>query len=671
MSSLLVIKGPNVGVKYELGERTRIGRLSDNEIQVADSNVSRVHAEIVRNRSFYTIYDHESKNGVLVNGQLVREKRLAPNDEIQVGGTLFLFDSDLNIRNARFSDNSVYLYPSDRETVSDAAQKSSLTRLGGRDRESVDFIMRFAELFAAPPAPLPETAERLTAQVRELLRADAAVLLMAEQVTGELRPLVALPAGQSVALNQEAVATVAADKTPVMISEPSWRPRPALETAAVAAGSRVPDAMVRAETHSDASEDGENGSTRTSGHRMASEHIESDLPTEGSVSALYAPVIHESETMAILVVEKRARNFYTLRDLGLLQAVGKLATSMLEAARLADRLAEQDSAAEHAEAAAGSPLKAVTSRNQRVQEIFAAARRAADTDVTVLITGESGTGKEILARHIHEHSRRRLGPFVAVNCGAIPAALFEAELFGYERGAFTGAVRTTAGKIEAAHGGTLFLDEIGELDMSVQPKLLRFLQDKAFYRVGGSRAIDANVRIIAATNIDLAQAVRDGKFREDLWYRLNVVPFHMPPLRERREDIGQLVDHLVSKAAARLGRKVLGVNDAALSMLQRYNWPGNIRELENAVERAVLLAEGRILTTVDFAHIDEARRRAQAQADLERKRETRPLAEVERQHIIAALKRFGYNQARTAEALGMHRNTLRNKIIEYGIEICR
>ncbi len=686
MSSLLVIKGPNVGVKYELGERTRVGRLSENEIPVADSNVSRVHAEIIRNRSSYTIFDHESRNGVAINGQLAREKRLMPNDEIQVGGTVFLFDSDLNIRNARFSNNSVYLYPSDRETVSDAWQNSSLAKLGGRERESVDFILRFAELFSFPPAPLPETAERLVGQLRELFNADAAVLLMAEAATGEIRPVVALPAGSSVALNQQVIATVIKEQSPVLISEPSWRPRPnqGPSSETLAPVETAYNASARVETQSDVYDDdvhgnkgggddaGKEDSLSSSPERVSAyEEIGNDLPAEGDVSGMYAPVLLDGEIMAVLVVEKRERDAYSLRDLGLLQAVGKVATGTLESAKLADQIADQTTAKEASETASGGPLKAVASRNQRVQEIFAAARRAADTDVTVLITGESGTGKEVLARHLHEHGHRRVGPFIAVNCGAIPPALFEAELFGYERGAFTGATRTTPGKIEAAHGGTLFLDEIGELDLTVQPKLLRFLQDKAFYRVGGTRAIDADVRIVAATNVDLAAAVRATTFREDLWYRLNVVPFHMPPLRERREDIGQLLDYLVGKASAKLGRKVLGVNDATLSLLQRYDWPGNIRELENAIERAVLLAEGRILTTVDFAHIDEARRRAQTQADLERKRETRPLAEVERQHIIAALKRFQNNQARTAEALGMHRNTLRNKIIEYGIEMSR
>jgi transcriptional regulator with PAS, ATPase and Fis domain len=369
--------------------------------------------------------------------------------------------------------------------------------------------------------------------------------------------------------------------------------------------------------------------------------------------------------MAVLLVERAEANAYSLKDLGLLQAAARLSAGTLQAAQLADRL----SRVALAEASTADPANFLPSRNDRMVEIFEAARRAADSNVTILVTGESGTGKEVLARHIHEASSRARGPFLAVNCSAIPSQLFESELFGHEKGAFTGADRTTIGKVEAAHGGTLLLDEVGELELPLQPKLLRFLQDKAFYRVGGSRAIEADVRVVAATNQDLAGLVREGKFREDLFYRLNVVPFHLPPLRERREDIAQMVDHLIARHSKRLGRKIIGANDAAISLLQKYDWPGNIRELENAVERAIILAQAKILTATDFGHIDEARRRVKELGDLERKRETRPLEEVEKMHILAALKRYNFNQARAAEALGVHRNTLRNKIIEYGIEI--
>ncbi|MGI8905440.1 MAG: sigma 54-interacting transcriptional regulator [Candidatus Sumerlaeaceae bacterium] len=661
MSWLMVIRGPSVGVRYELGERTRIGRLGENEIQVADANVSRVHAEIVQDRIAYTIHDRGSKNGILVNGEEVAEKVLLPNDEIQVGHTRFLFSSDLTIRNARFSNNSVYLYPSNQQALNEALQRSSVAKLSTSEQNSIDFCLRFADLFAAPPAPLAQSAERLVAQIVTLLNADSGVLLMREPLNGEMRPVVALPVGEPVAINKMLVTTVV-DKQQALLSSESI----ALPPMADEDMNPVPS---RGNRQSSAATPDATGA-RTISSDILDELTSTPPPTiePAALSTLYAPVIQQDVVTAVLVVQKKQLDYFAQRELGLLHAVSKLAAGTIEAGRVVDQLNLRTAApaAEPGEIEAGVMN---ATRSLRMQEILNAARRTAESDVTVLITGETGTGKEMLARHIHLHSSRSRGPFVAINCGTVPPNQFEGELFGYEKGAFAGAARTTAGKVEAAQGGTLFIDEVAELDLTLQPKLLRFLQDKAFFRVGGTRAIDANVRIIAATNEDLAAAVRAGQFREDLWYRLNVVPFHVSPLRERREDIGQLVDFLVSRHSAKLNRRVLGANDGALALLQKYDWPGNIRELENAVERAVLLADGKILTTADFAHIEEARRRAQEQADLERKRETKPLTEVERQHIIVALKKFNYNQARAADALGLHRNTLRNKIMEYGIEI--
>lgn len=667
MSSLLVIKGPNIGVRYDLGERTRIGRLGENEIQVADANVSRVHAEIVKDRMSYTIYDRESKNGILVNGEQVTEKALLRNDEILIGHTLFVFNSDLNIRNAKFSNNSVYLYPSEDETLQDARQRSSLQKLGERDREAVDFVMRFAELFSGPVGPLAETAERLMTQVHDLFHADGTVLMLKEPPTGDLRPLVALPALRPIGVSRELIHSVLEEKNGLLSSEHAHLPPMQNDSDSAS------DVLSSADM-------AESPPFSRTDHRTVNSEIEKELAaqrqqerteeaSETPITTLCVPILQGDDAVGVLVVEKAGLDCYSLRDLGLLQAIARMAGGHLDAARLAERELLRESATQTPEGNTGGEI--TDTRSLRMQEILNAARRSADSNVTIMISGETGTGKELLAHYIHRNSPLSSGPFVAVNCGAIPENLFESELFGYEKGAFTGAYRTTAGKIEAAQGGTLFLDEIGELGIELQPKLLRFLQDRAFYRVGGTRAIHADVRIIAATNVDLAAAVRSGDFREDLWYRLNVVPFHMPPLRERREDIGQLVDYLIARYAKRLNRNVLGANDGALALLQKYDWPGNIRELENAVERAVLLAAGRILTTADFAHIEEARRRMHEQADLERKRETRPLTEVERQHIIIALKKFNFNQAKAAEALGLHRNTLRNKIIEYGIEIPR
>lgn len=247
--------------------------------------------------------------------------------------------------------------------------------------------------------------------------------------------------------------------------------------------------------------------------------------------------------------------------------------------RLTEELAERDR------------LVDLVGRAPSMQKLFRKVEKLATTDATVLLTGESGTGKELAARALHTLSRRSDGEFVAVNCAAVPETLMESEFFGVEKGAFTGADRTRAGKFESAHEGTLFLDEVGELPLALQPKLLRVLQEDKVSRVGGSRELETNVRLIAATNRDLAAEVAEGRFREDLYYRLNVVPVRMPPLRERREDVPRLVDHFAARAARRHGVQIDPFPSRVMKRLLDYGWPGNVRELGNVVERLVLLAD--------------------------------------------------------------------------------
>jgi len=227
-----------------------------------------------------------------------------------------------------------------------------------------------------------------------------------------------------------------------------------------------------------------------------------------------------------------------------------------------------------------------------IRQIFAVVEKVADTPSTVLITGESGTGKELVARALHENSSRHKGPFIKINCAAIPRTLMESELFGYEKGAFTGAVGAKPGRFELAHGGTLFLDEIGEIPTEMQVKLLRVLQESEFERVGGIKTIKVDVRLVTATNRDLTREIAEESFREDLFYRLNVVPIHIPPLRDRREDIPLLVEHFISKFNERLKKQIVRISDEAVARLTVYNWPGNIRELENMMERTMLFCEG-------------------------------------------------------------------------------
>jgi len=336
---------------------------------------------------------------------------------------------------------------------------------------------------------------------------------------------------------------------------------------------------------------------------------------------------------------------------------------------------------------------AIVGQSQSMREIFKTVGRVAGTDVTVLITGESGTGKELIARAIHVNSRRVAGPLVVVNSAAIPQELMESELFGHEKGAFTGAAARKVGKFEKASGGTIFLDEIGDMDLSLQAKLLRALQEKEFERVGGTETIKADVRIIAATHRDLQELVNDKLFREDLYYRLNVVSLHLPPLRERKEDIPSLVEHFLDKTAQEFGTPKKSITDKATKRLMDYDWPGNVRELENCVKRAVVLSGSSAVLPEDVEVLmkgGKAGMRVPDDTTLEGLLQDRihcflkktkklgkgdvydsVLALVEKPLIAMALMETGYNQLKAADMLGINRNTLRKKIKELDVPLVK
>jgi DNA-binding NtrC family response regulator len=304
----------------------------------------------------------------------------------------------------------------------------------------------------------------------------------------------------------------------------------------------------------------------------------------------------------------------------------------------------------------------IVTRSAAMERVLDLVARVAPTDATVLIAGESGTGKEIIAKAIHHASARNRGPFVAVNCGALPEALLESELFGHVRGAFTGATATKRGLVEEAHRGTLLLDEIGEMPPALQVKLLRVLQSGEARPVGATQAITVDLRVLAATNRDLEHLVRQGAFREDLFYRLNVIALRVPPLRERRDDIAALAEHFLQRFARRQGRS-LTLARPALERLLGHAWPGNVRELENAMERTAILARGDIVEPDDLppAVASVAVLSAEAPA-------AETLAEAERTHILQVLARHGGSHSRAADALGIGRTTLWRKLKDYGLE---
>jgi len=304
-----------------------------------------------------------------------------------------------------------------------------------------------------------------------------------------------------------------------------------------------------------------------------------------------------------------------------------------------------------------------------MQAVFERVRVVAPAPSTVLIVGESGTGKELIANALHEHSGRVTGRFVALNCGAIPGEILEAELFGHERGAFTGAVQRRIGKIEAAHGGSLFLDEISELSADLQVKLLRVLEERRITRVGGNDEIGVDFRLLAATNRNLDAEVESGAFRRDLYYRLKVVTIALPALRERKEDIGPLVGHFIERFNRDLGRKVKGLSPGLLEALTSFPWPGNVRELRNVVENMVLFAKGELLTVDDLPSEVRQRRVREGGSEPGAGSEDwtpRPMAEIEREAIMGALAFTKGHRARAAQLLGIGLRTLQRKLKEYG-----
>nr|WP_320048385.1 sigma-54 dependent transcriptional regulator [uncultured Desulfuromonas sp.] len=360
---------------------------------------------------------------------------------------------------------------------------------------------------------------------------------------------------------------------------------------------------------------------------------------------------------------------------GIILKAQKIANTQAEVLRLKSAIKNQNQAE-----------RSIIGNSKPMQEVYKLLGKVSASDITVLITGESGTGKELIARAVHFNSKRVGQPFVALNCAAIPHELLESELFGFEKGAFTGATERKIGKFEQANNGTIFLDEIGDMPLELQAKLLRVIQEKEITRTGGNQAIDIDVRIVAATNQDLEKCVEKKTFREDLYYRLNVLPISLPPLRERAEDIPLLVDFFIRKANDEFGSVVSSCSEKAMQQLVRYPWPGNIRELENTIQRACLLSQGQVLRGSDFPQqttdapvqeendsleglIEAKLRTSLAKKDIVEVNDLYEMVlhQMERPLIRIILDKTRGNQVRAAEILGINRNTLRKKIQTLGI----
>jgi len=617
MSILLINQGSQSGRRYSLHERTRIGRALDNDIVLADHLVSRYHAEIVRRGIYYDVRDLGSKNGVQVNGLAIMEKRLHGGDALQIGSTLFTFETPSESRAARFSDSLVHLHNEVDEGIR-ILDRASLP--APAQEEAGQFLLGLGRLFDCESEDLAEECNSVLQRLLELFGATAGSILL-RSVSGELTPLVASAAGGELRISRQAVHLVVDEGKAVLTAE-------------------QPEATALDETR--------------------------PRPRK----AMIVPLLRRGRVFGALHLERPAETDCTLEELGRLMAVGQLLAGVVYHALQVDQLPRDNSPKP------SWPFVGVSAMARQVREQVL---RVAVNDSTVLLTGETGTGKELVANALHLASPRAARPFVTIDCSSIPANLVESELFGHEAGAFTGADRLKRGKVEMAEGGTLFLDEIGEMQIDLQPKLLRFIEELEFSRVGGVRPIHADVRIIAATNRNLDLAAHEGRFRPDLLFRLNVMPIHLAPLRERSEDVRPLVEHFAPRLAPRLGKPFLGLVDEAWALLERYPWPGNVRELRHGLERALILSDDGILRpehfqinlpeggedpTTDGAHppVD------QTQPGLPRaKHVPATLADAEAEAIRRALHFAGGNRLKAAQILKIHRNTLHKKINDYGI----
>ncbi len=606
---LVGIGGPVEGGVFALGDaEISIGRDRGNSLPIEDGSVSRRHCSIRKLApDRFQIRDLDSRNGTVVNRLPVGERVLADGDEIRLGECHFVFllaesREPSSHDSVEFDDEALdthafhYLRPADNRLGLDALPGESASR--SRASASLAVLMQLAT--AIPTARgTDEIARQSLERIMEAIPAGRGAVLLFE---GD---------------REEPDYTYACER--------DGRPIPVMRTYSEIV---------------------------TKVRREGIAILAAAPSQDGSARVLGAPIASQDKTLGLIYLEAASAGAaFHEEHLQLVTAIAGMLGMPFENARRMEwleaenRRLQEATDLEHEMVGAGP----------RMREVFQLVAKAAPTDSTILIRGESGTGKELVARAIHRNSPRANQAFVAINCAALTETLLESELFGHERGAFTGAIAQKRGKLEIADRGTLFLDEAGELPMAFQTKLLRVLQEREFERVGGTRPIKVDVRLIAATNRDLEAAIATNGFRKDLYYRLNVVSLIMPPLRDRREDIPLLARHFAAKHGKRAKRKLAGLSAEALACLAAYDWPGNVRELENAVERAVVLGSTELIVPEDLpdAVLDTAPEAAQLAGGYH---ET--LREEKKRAILAALEQSGGKYTEAAKILGVHPNYL-------------
>jgi Nif-specific regulatory protein len=623
---LAAIAGPLAGQTFPLGHQAlTIGRDRANSVQLRDPAVSRLHCKVEPADGRFRVRDLASRCGTFVNSLPVRQKLLEEGDKITLGTSVFLFQQGepSNLSSAVALDDADYVAES---TVHLAPEDSRYLRL---------------ELLGDAHPAETRTARDLHALLR------IAHALNALRDTGPFANC----------LLEMAIDTVPAERTALLLFDRAHDLETAygLDRQGVREPFTVSRTLVQRVTSSRSailSNDVLHGAGWETVDSLQSARIR---------SLIAVPLNNPEGLLGILYLDTREEGVrFDETHLDLLTAAGSIAAVALATIRHIEWLREENQRIE------AGLSHAMVGTSERMREVYHLLSRAAPTETTVLLLGESGTGKELAARALHRSSLRADKPFVPINCASLPDALLESELFGHEKGAFTGALTRKPGKFEVAHTGTVFLDEIGELPQPLQAKLLRALQEREIERVGGTQPIRVDLRVVAATNRDLEKAIREGTFREDLYYRLNVISLTLPPLRERREDIPQLADHFAALFSRKIGRRIAGFSPEARACLLRYDWPGNIRELANAIERAVVLGDGELIHAEDLPDtLLEAAPAVGSPFSATPYHET--LNRTKEKLIVDAVEQAGGNVTRAAEALGLHPNYLHRLISNLGL----
>ncbi|HME34492.1 MAG TPA: sigma 54-interacting transcriptional regulator [Candidatus Sulfotelmatobacter sp.] len=627
---LLVIAGPAKDSTIPLpdGEAT-LGRDPTNAVPVPDASVSRKHCLLRREDDRFQIKDLDSRNGTLVNGQAVKEQWLRHGDEIATGDSVFLF----------LLEDDDQAVPASRVEFDDSQPTAETKLIHPKDVLYLQPDRLLQELPAASPVARNLNAllkiSRVVHAIRDLEELQAQLLDLIFEVIPAGRGAILLTEGPGLEFNCLYARTRQAGQPQLVrvsrtIACQVMKDNVAILGVDVAASGALRD-------------------------------VESLVASEVR-SLLCVPLtVFQRMIGCIYLDSTNAANRFQEDHLQLVAAIAGISAVALDNARRLQWL-EQENQRLSTEVRQEQSL---VGEGARIKEIFQFLARVAPSESTVLIEGESGTGKELAARALHRNSHRGNKPFVAINCAAIPETLLESDLFGHERGAFTGAAVQKKGRLEVADGGVVFLDEIGELAPALQVKLLRVLQEREFERVGGTHTIKVDIRLIAATNRDLNEAVRKGEFRQDLYYRLAVVRLTMPPLRERREDIPMLTRHFVQKYAKRSKVKPKPVSREAMAALVNYEWPGNVRELENAIERALVMGSADMVRLED---LPESLLEQESPAEMHEGKYHASVKELKKQLIVDAVEQTRGNYVEAAGILGVHPNYLHRLIRNLGLK---